>query len=275
MVRPLVVVSLLFLLAALALAQVDPDKLPTKTTEGNTNPEAISDTNAQLIWLLAAAPDLRDPSRDALAASALYQFLAFPNVGSEERTKLLGALNGFRSAYDSLVTDFNSRVPSVARDDVWKEYRDFRVKVNDLVGDTIRNLYTMSPDSAASLRSEVQRARDYISVSAYRSSADPDYANNPRTAATGFAYIQAAVSASAHAGDSDSIVRWVTVVMVGMVPGCPGKVFPTATIDGTYMEGAKLPPSQYIDFQRTQKTTSVRPAYFFAVKCAIPTPDQP
>ena len=126
-----------------------------------------------------------------------------------------------------------------------------------------------------SLRSEIQRARDNISVSTFRSSSDPDYANNPRTAATGFAYIQGAVSVSAFTGDSKSPVRWITAVIVGMVPGCPGKPFPTVTIDGSYVEGPQSSPLQYIDFQRTFTATSLQPSYFFAVKCAIPTPNQP
>jgi len=277
MSRPLVVLSLLLTSAILVLAQVDPNKLPTVTTGGNTNPEAISDINAQLIWLLAAAPgpsvgspNHPDQTIDRSSASTLYQFTALPSVKPNTSEQLVGILGGFRSTYDSLVSDFNTRIASFPRDDVWREYRDFRVKINDLVTDTIRTLNTTFPEDASTLRSEIQRARDTISVSTYKSSSDPDYASNPRTAATGFAYIQGAVSVAAFAGDGKSPVHWVTAVMVGMVPGCPGKPFATATIDGAYMEGPKIGPWQYMDFQESRKSSSSQPSYFFAVQCAIP-----
>ena len=249
MVRMQVVLSLVFLSAVFAFAQVDPDKLPTATTQGNTNPEAISDINAQLIWLLAASPGLgvgssptADEIKNKMAASLLYQLTAFPSGKPRANEQLVGILVGFRTAYGALVSDFNARIASVPRDDVWREYRDFRVKTNDLVTQTIQTLNNTFPDDVASLRSEIQRARDNISVSTFRSSSDPDYANNPHTAATGFAYIQGAVSVSAFTGDSKSPVRWITAVIVGMVPGCPGKPFPTVTIDGSYVEGPQSSP---------------------------------
>ena len=50
-------VALLFALSAVvALAQVAPDKLYIDVISGKTDPEAIPDVDAQLIWLLAAAP---------------------------------------------------------------------------------------------------------------------------------------------------------------------------------------------------------------------------
>jgi len=79
------------------------------------------------------------------------------------------------------------------------------------------------------LHSAIQNVRDNLFISTYKSSADPDYANNPRTAATGFAYIQGAVGTSATYPHGKT-VHYITAVVAGMVPGCPGKPFPTATL---------------------------------------------
>lgn len=275
MLRPLVVVLMLTLSAIHATAQVDPKKLPTVTTGGNTNPEAISDTNAQLLWLLAAtAPpeDLKgEEAMDAAGASLLMRVETFGMLNAEQGERLSSLLSQFRAAHDSLANDYNSRISEVAREDVWKEYRDFRVKVNDLVSDTMRTLSSTFPDSAASLHTAIQGVKDNVFISTYKSSTDPDYANNPRTAATGFAYIQGAVSGGA-TDDAGKTVHYVTAVIAGMVPGCPGKPFPTATLDGKVVEGTKMSPLQYMSFQRTLKTTAERPYYTIAVKCAIPSP---
>jgi hypothetical protein len=279
MSKALVLAVLLTLCAVSAIAQPPADKLPTVTTMGNTNPEAISDINAQLIWLIAAAPPsttrMSGPPEQAIdqfSAGMLYRFTAFPAAMSGDRnTKLMEILGNFRSAYDSLINDFNAGIASVPRDDIWKVYRDLRVKTNDLVVATIRTLNNTFPENADSLRNEIQRARDTISVSTYKSSSDPDYANNPRTAATGFAWIQGGVSVAASDGKDETIAHWITVVIEGMVPGCPGKLFPTATIDGKYVEGPKIEPVQYMDFQKTVRSTSSRPGFLLGVKCAIQT----
>ena len=96
----LIVVVLLFALSTVvALAQVDPSKLPTVTTQGNTNPEAISDANAQLIWLLAATPTLTvesapnpDEARNRMEATILYRLAAFPSVKPGASEQLTGIL---------------------------------------------------------------------------------------------------------------------------------------------------------------------------------------
>lgn len=275
MFRTLVVVLLFALPAAVTFAQVDPSKLPTVATGGNTNPGAISDINAQLIWLLAATVPPgqlsgEESMDDRIAASLMIRVGTLGTLNPEQGKKLESRLSQFRSAHDALAADYNARISSVAREDVWMEYRDFRVKVNDLVADTIRTLNNDFPDSASSLRSAIQRVRDNVFVSTYKSSTDPDYANSPRTAATGFAYIQGAVANSAYDPEGKT-VHYITAVVTGMVPGCPGKPYPTATIDGAIVEGPKLSPLQYMNFQRTRKSTSERPSYFIAVKCAIPS----
>jgi len=216
MFKPLVVVSLFAVSAVLALAQVDPSKLPTVTTGGNTNPETISDINAQLIWLLAATASPvvlsgEDPS-DTIAASLLMRVGVFGTLNPEQQQRLASLLSQFRSAHDSLAADYNARISSIAREDVWKEYRDFRVKVNDLVAETIRTLNSTFPDRGSSLHSAVQNVRDNLFISTYKSSVDPDYANNPRTAATGFAYIQGAVGTSA-TNPHGKTVHYITAVV--------------------------------------------------------------
>jgi hypothetical protein len=240
-------------------AQSPEDKLPTVTTQGTTNPEAISDLNAQLIWLLGAAPGPQDSSNET-AARAAYRQTAFGKMDTGTREKLDGLLREFRVRHDALAAEYNARIPSVQREDVWVVYRDFRVKVNDLVAETVRTLYAALPDGGSRWHSTIQETKRTIYLSAYRSSADPEYASNPRTASTGFTYIQGAVSGGGH---------FLTAVIVGMVPGCPGKVYPTVVIGGASAEGPLLHPREYMNFQRTQ--ASAPDNYGIAVQCAIPT----
>ncbi len=247
------------------LSQSAADQLPTVTTGGNINPEVVSDINAQLIWLLAAAPTVRD-SLDEATARSVYQRLAFGNDAANGQ-KVNAALREFRVHHDAIAAEYNALIPSVAREDVWVEYRNFRVKVNDLVAETVRNIYSMFPDSASQFHTAIEQTKRTIYLSAYKSSSDPDYASSPRAAATGFTYIQGAVT-----GDTvvkQSATKYVTAVIAGMVPGCPGRVFPTVAIGGASVEGPHLHPWEYMDFQSTQTITDNKAGYGIAVKCAI------
>ncbi len=236
------------------------------TTGGNLNPEVVSDINAQLIWLLAASPTVKD-SPDEATARSVYLLDAFGGANAANQEKLVAALREFRARHDAIAAEYNALIPSVAREDVWMEYRNFRVKVNDLVAETVRNLYSTFPDNAGQFHTAIEQTKRTIYVSAYKSSADPDYANSPRAAATGFTYIQGAVTGNAVVKHSKT--TYVTAVIAGMVPGCPGKVFPTVTIGGASAEGQHLHPWEYMDFQNTRATTSNKAGYGIAVQCAI------
>jgi hypothetical protein len=261
------ILLLLIVTCALCLsAQNAADKLPTVTTSGNLNPEVVSDINAQLIWLLAVSPTVKDALDETTARGVYFQY-AFGGAKAANQEKVIAALCEFRARHDAIAAEYNALIPSVAREDVWMEYRNFRVKVNDLVAETVRNLYTMFPDSAGQLHTAIEQTKRTIYLSAYKSSADPDYASSPRAAATGFTYIQGAVTGNATI--QHSTTTYVTAVIAGMVPGCPGKVFPTVTIGGALAQGLHLHPWEYMDFQNTRATTSNNADYGIAVQCAI------
>ena len=101
---------------------------------------------------------------DRFVTTSLPQRLAFPSVKPNASAPLVKLLGDFRSAYDSLVSEFNTRISTVPPNDVWKEYRDFRVKTNDLVAETIRTLNNTFPVDAAALRSAIQRGKEGITV---------------------------------------------------------------------------------------------------------------
>ncbi len=251
-----------------ALAQSSADKLPTVTTGGNLNPEVVSDINAQLIWLLAASPTAKD-SLDEATARMTYQLDAFRGASSANQEKLVVALREFRARHDAIAAEYNALIASVAREDVWVEYRNFRVKVNDLVAESMRNLYGMFPESAANFHTAIEECKRTIYVSAYKSSVDPDYANSPRAAATGFTYIQGAVSGNATV--KNSATTYVTAVITGMVPGCPGRVYPQVRIgaeSGAWITGPQQPPLEYLNYQAT-RAVGARNGYRIAVSCAL------
>ena len=264
-----IVVLLFALFAAVAVAQSAPGKLYIDAISGKTNPEAIPDVDAQLIWLLAAAPVTMAPSEgqpiDRGAATHLLRRTAFPSVKPSESEPLDQVLGGFHSAYDSLVHEFNARIDSVPPNDVWKEYRDFRVKVNTLVAETIRTLNNKFPEDAASLRSEIERAKGGIMFSSYKSS-DPNYERERVAPATGFGYLLGALSSSAlfH----DKAVGWITTVIVGMIPGCPGKPYATVNVDGVVTNGPQLSPVESVYFVHSDKANPEQPNYSHSVQCA-------
>ena len=177
------------------------------------------------MWLLAATQEvpIGSPSEREmiywLVATSTLRFTAFPSVEPSASLPLKKMLGDFRSSYNSLVHEFNTRISSVPPSDVWKEYRDFRVKINDLVADTIRTLNNAFPEDVAALHSEIQRTKEGIMFSTYKSLSNPDYQSDRRNAATGFGYLLGAVSVAANNGDSENVVRWVMTVIVGMIPG--------------------------------------------------------
>lgn len=274
MFRPLVVVLVLILSTIIAFAQSDSDKLPLVSIGGSTNAEAVSDINAQLIWLLAATAKPGERGReeymDAMTAGMLIRVSAFGTLDQEQQQKLASILSQFRSTHDSLAADYNSRISEVGRESVGKEYQDFRVKVNDLVADTMRTLNSTFPDSAASLHSTMQNVRKNTFIASVRGSNNIDYASDPNTAATGFAYIQGAVVNSASFRGEK--LEYITVVMIGMVPGCPGQPFPTVNLDSMRAEGPKIGPLEYMNYQTMFKTTAERAQNFMSVKCSNPIP---
>ena len=272
--KAFVLLLLLAVSTLFAMAQSVPVQLPTVTTEGNTNTEGISDINAQLIWLLAAAPVAQDSELET-AARSTYQSIAFGNLNSADQASLSARLSDFRSSHDALAADYNKLIPTVSRENVWSEYRDFRVKVSELVAETVRALNDQFPDSAAQFSSKVREAKNTLALSAYRSSADPNYATNPSTAATGFTYIQGGLSSGPAASPAKNpalATIYTTAIIVGMVPGCPGKVVPNIHI-GSSDAGADGPhtnPWEYVNFQRTVGPLSVRSGYTIVVGCELP-----
>ncbi|HZD31219.1 MAG TPA: hypothetical protein VE779_06115, partial [Candidatus Angelobacter sp.] len=59
--------------AAQAAPQRPADDFPSLNTPGETTPQAVSDLNAQLIWLLAAAPGAHDTPQETTARRAYQQ----------------------------------------------------------------------------------------------------------------------------------------------------------------------------------------------------------
>src|SRR5450755_5203295 len=179
-------VAVLLLLIAicplLATAQSAPQQppatdFPSVTTPGDTNPEAVSDLNAQLIWLLAAAPSTPD-STEGTAARSEYQRAAFGHLSAQDQAKLSTILGDFRSRHDRFAADYNALVPSISRDDLWSAYRDFRLKVNDLVAETIRTINDAFPESSSRLHTTLEECKRSVSLTVYRSSVDANYASN-------------------------------------------------------------------------------------------------
>ena len=244
-------ILLFSLFAAAQSGQGPEDSLPTAGVDGSKNPEAISDINAQLVWLLAASPSASDSAVEQAARQA-YQQQAL-KVDAANAAKLNTLLRDFSSQHDALAADYNASAPSISRDELWREYRNFRNKENDLVAVTVRAINDQFPAAAAQFTSTVQEAKRSMQLSFYRSSTNPDYITNPRTAVTGFAYIQGAVSATSSSGKP---TRYQTVLIVGMVPGCPGKVLPKLLniVGGNagWTEGPKFSPVEYMSFQNTQ-----------------------
>ena len=269
---------LLLLIAACAMptvAQSPSEKLPTVTTGGDLNPEVVSDTNAQLVWLLAASPTALDTDLEKVARSE-YQRAAFGALSAPNQAALNATLREFRIRHDAYATEYNALIPSISRDDVWMEYRNFRVKVNDLVAETIRNLYSTFPDSAGPFHTAIEECKRTMYLSSYRSTADPDYATSPRAAATGFTYIQGAVAGRSRAPEKQnaSYGGVITAVIVGMVPGCPGKVVPSVFLGGSDAgaDGPHIHPWEYMNFQMTGRVRNAQSGYVIAVNCAISKP---
>lgn len=104
-------VAILLLLIACcglaATAQSAADKLPTVTTGGNLNPEVVSDINAQLIWLLAASPTVKD-SQDEATARNVYLLDAFGGANGANQEKLVDALREFRARHDAIAAEYNA-----------------------------------------------------------------------------------------------------------------------------------------------------------------------
>ena len=249
------VVLLFSLFAAAQSGQGPENSLPTAGIDGSRNPEAISDINAQLVWLLAASPAANDSAVEQAARQA-YQHHAV-NLDAPDVLKLNAVLRDFRNQHDALAAEYNGSAPSIGREELWREYRNFRNKENDLVAATIRSINDQFPAAAAQLTSTIQEAKKNIQLSFYRSSTNPDYVTNPRTAVTGFAYIQGAVSAMSNSGKP---TLYQTVLIAGMVPGCPGKVRPKVlnVVGGNvgWVEGPTFSPIEYMSFQNTQPSAA-------------------
>ena len=251
-----------------AFAQTDapaPGDFPSVTTAGNSRPETVSDLNAQLIWLMAAAPASHDSPQES-AARKEYQRAGLGNLTAQQFESLNGVLREFRTRHDGFAADYNALVPSMGRDEVWVEYRNFRNKVNDLVAETIRRLNESFPAGSSQLHSTIEDAKSNISVTTYHSSVDTNYSSNPRTTATGFAMFQGTISSNAKG------VGYVTAVIVGMVPGCRGKVFPLVMVSssGAPVLGPKTLPWEYINFQYTMPTSRAVNLEGIMVNCEMP-----
>ena len=275
--RATVLLLLIALCPLFASGQSPSGKSATVTTDGKQNPGAVSDINAQLIWLLAASPAAKD-SPDEWKVRFLHQVRAFAHGrdadGARPGAKLAPLLREFRSRHDEIAAQYNALIPSVAREDVWVEYRNFRVKINDLVAETVRNLYNTFPESASSFHTAIEQCKQNITLFSYNSSTDPDYATSPRAATTGFTYIQGAVSSGWLTNVEDhkhKEVRSVTVVITGMVPGCPGLVFPNVkigSVSGAWIEGPKQQTLEYMNFQVT-RPLGADEKFWVAVSCEI------
>jgi len=257
-----------------AIAQPSPqlpkDPYPSVNTPGDANPAAVSDLNAQLIWLMAASPAAND-SADVAAARKSYQHAGLGYLGAADQVKLNVVLADFRSLHDAFAAAYNALMPTISRDDVWHEYRDFRIKVNDLVAETFRSINDSFPNSAAQLHTTIEEAKRSINLTTYNSSTDTSYASNARTAATGFAMIQGTVSnAVSRSNNKSPAPDYATAVIVGMVPGCPGKVVPVIlpTTGQPPVEGPKTHPWEYVNFQYTTRLAG-SPGLGIMVNCEI------
>jgi hypothetical protein len=263
--------TLFFLIALcslVAFAQTDappPGGFPAVTTEGNTRPETVSDLNAQLVWLMAAAPSSQDSPQES-AARKEYQRGALGNLSAQQSESLNGTLRDFRNRHDASAAEYNALVPSMARDDVWVEYRNFRNKVNDLVADTIRRLNDSFPAGSSQFHSTIEDLKSHISVTTYHSSVDANYSSNPRTTVTGFAIFQGTISSNTKG------VGYVTAVIVGMVPGCRGKNFPLVILSSNTapIMGPPTLPWEYINFQYTTPTSKAVGLAGIMVNCEMP-----
>lgn len=254
--------------SVVAFAQTDappPGGFPSVTTEGNSRPETVSDLNAQLIWLMAAAPASQDSPQES-AARKEYQHAALGNLNAQQFENLNGILREFRTRHDAFAAEYNALVPSMVRDDVWVEYRNFRNKVNDLVAETIRHLNDSFPSGSSQLHSTIEDAKSHIAVTTYHSSVDTNYSSNPRTTATGFAMFEGAISSNAKGAG------YVTAVVVGMVPGCRGKVFPLVMVSSgaAPIVGPETLPWEYVNFQYTTSTSRAVNLGGMMVNCEMP-----
>ena len=251
-----------------AFAQTDappPGEFPSVTTTGNTRPETVSDLNAQLVWLMAAAPASNDSPQESAARNE-YQREALGKLSVQQLESLGGILREFRSRHDAFAGEYNALVPTMARDDVWVEYRNFRNKVNDLVAETVRHLNDSFPADSSQLHSTIEGAKSHIAVTTYHSSVDTNYSSNPRTTATGFAMFTGTISSNTKG------VGYATAVVVGMVPGCRGKNFPLVMVSSSSapIVGPMTLPWEYINFQYTTPTSKAAGLAGIMVTCEMP-----
>jgi hypothetical protein len=269
---PKIIALLVLIFAPLfTAAQTSPklpkDPYPTVNTPGDTDPASVSDVNAQLVWLMAVSPAPKDTAEVAMARSA-YQRAGLGKLGADDQARLNSVLADFRKRHDSFAADYNALIPTISRDDVWREYRDFRIKVNDLVAETMRAVNDALPGSGAELHTTIEEQKRSTNLTTYKSSVDTNYASNPRTASTGFAMLEATVSDAGHSG---RLPAYATAVIVGMVPGCPGKVVPMVmpTTGQPPVEGPKSHPWEYLNFQYTTRIAG-SPGVGIMVNCELP-----
>lgn len=271
MPRTIVLLLVLSFTSVLTIAQTSPrlpkEPYPSTNTPGEANPASVSDLNAQLIWLMAVSPG---PSDDALTTTArgAYREATLGKAGADAQANVSTILSDFRKRHDSLAADYNALIPTISRDDVWREYRDFRVKVNDLVASTMRAINDALPTSAAPLHTAIEEQKRAINVTTYNSTADTNYASNPRTAETGFAMFEGTITSAF--GGNHTTSAYATAVIVGMVPGCPGKVVPMALpVTGQApVLGPRMHPWEYVNFQYTTLLTG-SPGVGIMVNCEM------
>jgi len=259
-----------FLAIAQTAPQMPKEPYPTVNTPGEANPAAVTDINAQWIWLMAVSPAAKD-SPEVTAARRSYQRAGLGPLSAADESKLNAMLGEFRSRHDDFAAAYNSLIPSVSRDDVWHEFRDLRIKINDLVAETIRSINDAFPNAAGQLHTTIEEGKRSINLTTYNSSADKNYASNPRTAATGFAMVQGTVTnATSQAGAKPPAVAYVTAVIVGMVPGCPGKIVPLVMpmTGGPPVEGPKTDKWDYMNFQYTTRLAG-SPGIGMMVNCEM------
>ena len=264
----LVLSSTSLLTTAQTSQKLPKEPYPSMNTLGDTDPASVSDLNAQIIWLMAVSPAPADTAEVTMARSA-YQRAGLGKLGATDQAKLTSILADFRKRHDAFAADYNTLVPSIGRDDVWHEYRDFRIKVNDLVEETMRAINDALPGNAAQLHTTIEEQKRSINLTTYKSSADAAYASNPRTAATGFAMIEGTVTNANRDGDRRSALAYATAVIVGMVPGCPGKVVPVVlpVSGGAPVNGPATHPWEYVNFQYTTRPTG--PGIGIMVNCEM------
>jgi hypothetical protein len=265
----LLVLSFTSLLTAAQTSQKLPkEPFPSMNTPGETDPAAVSDVNAQLIWLIAVSPGTLD-SPEVASARSSYQRAGLGSLGAADEAKLNSILTDFRTRHDAAAAAYNALIPTISRDDVWHEYRDFRIKVNDLVAETLRSINDSFPASAAQLHTTIEEGKRSINLTTYKSSVDTDYASNPHTTSTGFAMIEGIVTNTAPGSKSSK--SYATAVILGMVPGCPGKVVPMVLPANGQppVAGLRMHPWEYVNFQYTGSVAG-SPGIGTTVQCEMP-----